>query len=152
MNTPHMLRPLHCQDNEDRPLCCLFCELDWDLVLAQDAHCYAWKCFRPVTERHTLIIPKRHVSDYLDLYQSESNAIQRMTKRVQQDIGVNDESVIGFKSGLADNYRTTDPQFFHVHAYVIPIRDADVDHPVGGCGITENKNSELYEPPSIRVQ
>lgn len=151
MNAAHMLHSLHRQDNEDRPRCCLFCELDWDLVLAQDAHCYAWKCFRPVTERHTLIIPKRHVSTFLDLTNAEFSAMQQMTQRVQQDIGVHDGSVIGFKSGLAHNHRTTDLQFFHVHAYVIPVREEDFDRPLWARNIGDIQQSMGSEPQPIRA-
>ena len=44
----------------------------------------------PVTRLHTLIIPKRHVSDYFDLYQPERNGIDQLLRDRKQAIEAED--------------------------------------------------------------
>ena len=40
---------------------CLFCRADPSLQIAENELCYAQRDRFPVTELHTLIIPKRHI-------------------------------------------------------------------------------------------
>ena len=46
---------------------CIFCEMPCERVIAENELAYAILDAFPVTEGHTLIIPKRHVSDFLSL-------------------------------------------------------------------------------------
>ena len=41
----------------------------------EDSHVLAFMDVFPQAKGHTLVIPKRHVADYFDLYQPERNAI-----------------------------------------------------------------------------
>jgi ATP adenylyltransferase len=56
---------------EDRDPNCVFCKVDTKRVIAENELCYAIRDLYPVTPHHTLIIPKRHVSDFFELYQPE---------------------------------------------------------------------------------
>lgn len=47
---------------------CVFCQLSTDRIVAENELCIAIRDGFPVTPMHTLITPKRHVADYLDLY------------------------------------------------------------------------------------
>jgi diadenosine tetraphosphate (Ap4A) HIT family hydrolase len=50
---------------------CLFCEISNERIVAENDLAYAVHDGFPVTELHTLIIPKRHVEDYFGLTQEE---------------------------------------------------------------------------------
>jgi len=68
--------------------------------MAENELCIAIKDAFPVTEGHTLIIPKRHVADYFDLYQPERNAIEAMLHEQRQSILEKDNTVTGFNVGI----------------------------------------------------
>ena len=44
-----------------------------------------------------LIVPKRHVEDYFELFQPELNAIQRILTSTKESLQKSDLSIIGFK-------------------------------------------------------
>ena len=66
------------QSYEVREGDCLFCEMDNRKYLSENELCYATRDINPVTPHHALIIPKRHVPDFFDLYQPEINAVYNM--------------------------------------------------------------------------
>ena len=93
----------------------------------------------PVTPNHTLIIPKRHVSDYFDLYQPELNAIHLMLNARRQTVLENDPTITGFNVGINAG-SSAGQTIFHVHVHLIPRRDGDVNNPRGGVrGVVANK-------------
>ena len=102
-----------------------------DRVIDQTNHCFAIRDAFPVTEGHTLIIPKRHVADYFDLNPNETSDIQELLQKHKALIEVNDASVDGFNIGI--NVGATAGQtVFHVHVHLIPRRIGDVENPKGG--------------------
>ena len=110
---------------------CLFCRVGEDRIIAENELCYAIRDGFPVTPMHTLVIPKRHVADYFDLYQPELNAIQSMLKAQREQILAEDPAVRGFNVGI--NAGTDAGQtIFHVHVHLIPRREYDVADPRGG--------------------
>lgn len=118
---------------------CLFCEMDGRRVVAENELCFAVRDGFPVTPLHTLIVPKRHVADYFDLYQPELNAIQAMVLEQRKHILEVDPLVTGFNVGInagADAGQTV----FHVHVHLIPRRKGDVYDPRGGVrGVIPDK-------------
>ena len=111
---------------------CIFCEIaKTDRVIDQTNHCFVIRDAFPVTEGHTLIIPKRHVADYFDLNPNETSDIQELLQKHKALIEVNDASVDGFNIGI--NVGATAGQtVFHVHVHLIPRRVGDVENPKGG--------------------
>ena len=111
---------------------CIFCEIaTTDRVIDQTNHCFVIRDAFPVTEGHTLIIPKRHVADYFDLKPNETSDIQELLQKHKAMIEVNDESVDGFNIGI--NVGATAGQtVFHVHVHLIPRRIGDIENPKGG--------------------
>ena len=110
---------------------CPFCSIGEGRIIAENELCYAIRDGFPVTSMHTLVIPKRHVADYFDLYQPELNAIQSMLKEQREKISAADPTVTGFNVGVnagADAGQT----IFHVHVHLIPRRKGDVEAPQGG--------------------
>ena len=115
----------------DRKEGCLFCVTKPDQIIDENELCYAWKDSYPVTERHTLIIPKRHVESYFDLYQPEINAIHQMLNKMKKKIEEQDNTVTGFNVGVNDG-KDAGQSIFHVHVHLIPRRKGDTENPKGG--------------------
>ncbi len=86
----------------------------------------------PVTEGHTLVIPKRHVVSYFELGQPMVNAISCLLGKLRDSIRTDDTSVTGFNVGINDgpDARQT---IFHVHVHLMPRRKGDVESP--RCGV-----------------
>ena len=111
---------------------CIFCEIaTTDRMIDQTDHCLVIRDAFPVTEGHTLIIPKRHVPDYFDLNSIEASEIQHLLTKHKLQIEQIDKSVDGFNIGV--NVGVTAGQtVFHVHVHLIPRRIGDVENPKGG--------------------
>ncbi|MFM7009521.1 MAG: HNH endonuclease, partial [Betaproteobacteria bacterium] len=79
---------------------CPFCDLPSQRIVAENELALAFRDGFPVTEHHTLIIPKRHVSDYFDLFQPERNAMQALMEQQRALILESDPSVTAFNVGI----------------------------------------------------
>lgn len=110
---------------------CVFCNLDSGRIINENELCFAIRDGYPVTKLHTLIIPKRHVSDYFDLYQTERNAIEAMLHQQREAIQDADPTVDGFNLGVNAG-ASAGQTVFHVHMHLIPRRRGDQDNPKGG--------------------
>jgi len=85
----------------------------------------------PVTEGHTLVIPRRHVADYFDLSQAELNSMRQLLHSQKRSLQTIDPGITGFNIGInvgEDAGQTV----FHCHIHLIPRRKGDVDNPKGG--------------------
>lgn len=110
---------------------CIFCDLKPDQVIAENELMFVIRDRYPVTELHTLIIPKRHCETYFDLYQPELNAMNQLLQSQRDAITDQDNSVAGFNIGAnagAASGQTVD----HCHVHLIPRRSGDVNKPRGG--------------------
>jgi len=120
---------------------CVFCNDCAGRIIAENELCFAIRDGFPVTDLHTLIIPKRHVADYFELYQPELNAIHDLLAQQKQSIMQNDKTVSGFNIGINAG-KSAGQTVFHVHIHLIPRRDGDVEEPRGGVrGVFPNKQS-----------
>ena len=118
---------------------CLFCEIQKERILDQDDLFYVIRDGFPVTDLHTLVIPKRHVETYFDLYQPELNSCNRIIKKLKHQIEKDDVSVKGFNIGI-NNGELAGQTIFHCHIHLIPSREGDVENPRGGVrGVIPNK-------------
>lgn len=119
------------QDSYDhREKGCIFCRPGKRKILENDL-VYIMEDKYPVTKGHSLIIPKRHVADYFDLYMPERNAVEDLLHSQQKKLLKTDASITGFNIGV--NVGATAGQtVFHVHVHLIPRRNGDVTNPRGG--------------------
>lgn len=118
---------------------CLFCELPTGRIVDENELAVAFKDAFPVTDSHTLIIPKRHVADYFDLYAPERNAIEALLQKQKLDIQADDTTVSAFNIGINAGAEAGQT-IFHCHIHLIPRRLGDVEDPRGGIrGIIPNK-------------
>ena len=119
---------------EHREDSCLFCNLqilNRERVVVENSLAYVIRDGFPVTEYHSLIIPKRHVKDYFDLTQAEINAINQLIKNQKKYIDDNDPKVNGYNIGINCG-ESAGQTVFHCHIHLIPRRHGDVENPRGG--------------------
>lgn len=117
---------------KEKPEECLFCHLPVDRkVLLENSLAYAISDGFPVTEGHSLIIPKRHVATYFDLSRPELNACDDLLRQLKAEIQSADNSVTGFNIGMNAG-ASAGQTIFHCHIHLIPRRDGDVENPRGG--------------------
>ena len=109
---------------------CIFCDPTRKKV-AENELSFAIKDNFPVTKDHHLIIPKRHVSDYFDLNQSEISLINKILFSVKQKLEKKDKSINGFNIGI-NSGKSAGQTIFHCHIHLIPRRDGDINNPKGG--------------------
>ncbi len=111
---------------------CLFCEAYTDReVIAENTLAYAIRDGYPVTEGHTLVIPKRHVVDYFGLSTAEVSATNQLLHLVKEQLCSSDEAITGFNIGM-NSGESAGQTVFHCHTHLIPRRDGDVEDPRGG--------------------
>jgi diadenosine tetraphosphate (Ap4A) HIT family hydrolase len=122
----------------------LFCTLpiSGDRVIFDHPDCYAIRDGFPVTEGHTLIIPKRHVESYFDLNKDEVLAVNEMIQHVHwhsREGGEGDGLIEGFNIGVNVG-EVAGQTVMHCHVHLIPRRHGDHPNPRGGVrGVIPDK-------------
>lgn len=121
---------------------CIFCNIKSEReIISENDFAIAFYDAYPVTKYHTLIIPKRHISDYFELTKEELEAIEELLKKQKEEILKLDNSVTGFNIGVnigADAGQS----IFHSHTHLIPRRKGDTENPRGGVrGVIKEKQS-----------
>jgi diadenosine tetraphosphate (Ap4A) HIT family hydrolase/5-methylcytosine-specific restriction endonuclease McrA len=118
----------HREDN------CLFCDIqtkDRKRVIAENNLAYSISDGFPVTQGHTLFIPKRHINDYFGLVQAEVNAINALMTEHKGMLQSKDSTIEGFNIGMNCG-EVAGQTIFHCHVHLIPRRKGDVENPRGG--------------------
>ncbi len=110
---------------------CLFCEIKSDRIIQETELAYVVRDAYPVTKLHSLIIPKRHVVDWFDLYSPEHNSILSLLTEQREEITKMDSSVQGFNVGI-NSGAIAGQTVFHSHIHLIPRRAGDISNPEGG--------------------
>jgi diadenosine tetraphosphate (Ap4A) HIT family hydrolase len=110
---------------------CLFCNISNKRVVSENELAYAVRDGFPVTELHTLIIPKRHIEDYFGLTKEELLACDLLIHSLKDEIISTDSTVEGFNIGV-NSGAVAGQTIFHCHIHLIPRRKDDVDNPRGG--------------------
>ena len=116
---------------EGRDCDCIFCNpRKVDVVLENNLAYLIFDKF-PVTDYHSLVIPKRHFKEYFEIGQSELNAVNQLLHSGKDHIQGKDGSVEGYNIGV-NNGATSGQTIMHCHFHLIPRRNGDVQHPRGG--------------------
>lgn len=118
---------------------CIFC--NHDEVVAENKLAQAFYDKYPVTKGHLLIVPKRHVNGYFDLYQPELNAMNRLMRGLREKLLKEDPSITGFNVGTNDGV-DAGQTVMHCHLHLIPRREGDAEDPTGGVrGVIPGKQN-----------
>ncbi len=110
---------------------CPFCKLDSEReIVLESENVHAIFDKFPVSKGHSLIIPKKHVSDYFQLNRSEQSECWLMVNNIKQILD-NKFNPDGYNIGIniMESAGQTVP---HVHIHVIPRYKGDVKEPRGG--------------------
>ena len=106
---------------------CPFCEIasdsKHDRILNQNENAFAIRDGYPVTNGHTLIIPKRHVSSFFELAASERQSMAELLDEAQHSLDAQYQPA-GYNIGINDGSAAgqTVP---HCHMHLIPRYDED---------------------------
>lgn len=122
--------------NNDCPFCIV---QKTEKALHENEHAFAILDKYPVTDGHTLVIPRRHVTNYFELSQYELVACHDLIKFIERSLQEEDKTIDGFNIGL-NNGEVAGQTIDHLHFHLIPRRKGDTDNPRGGVrGVIPNK-------------
>ena len=109
---------------------CPFCRLEKNRILLESEFALAFLDGFPVSQGHTLVVPRRHVASLFDLTPEEQAALWRMVAEVRAGLldGLKPD---GFNVGVNDGM-AAGQTVMHAHVHVIPRRSGDVPDPRGG--------------------
>ena len=109
---------------------CVFCNIKKERIIIENNFFIVVRDNYPISQGHTLIIPKRHIDSFFKLNTEEFKTLQQVLKKAKTDldsqfqpdaynIGVND----GELAGQTIN---------HLHIHLIPRYKDDMKNPKGG--------------------
>ena len=110
---------------------CIFCTIRKEELQFENYLAYSSLDSYPVTEFHSLIVPKRHVETYFELTNEEIHACNELILKTKEKILKQDSSVKGFNIGTNAG-KTAGQSIMHCHIHLIPRRQGDVENPQGG--------------------
>jgi len=110
---------------------CPFCDLHSDRVVLENETTVAVMDGFPVTEGHSLVIPRRHAETVFDLSEDELVDCFRLVFRLREEMLRDDPEITGFNVGINAG-EDAGQTVFHCHIHVIPRRSGDVERPRGG--------------------
>lgn len=119
------------QAYSDREAGCAYCDPPIGTLVSQNELSYSIQDPNPITPGHMLIVPKRHVEDYFDLYQPELNAIQQNLDVRRKSLQETDKSVTGFNVGF-DSGSDAGQTAIHCYLHMVPRRSGDSVSQKGG--------------------
>jgi len=108
----------------------VFLSLPPSVWVASNELAFAIRDRDPVTDGHTLVIPKRLVVDFFDTTDAERLALFALIDEVKRALDAThrpDGYNVGFNSG-----ESAGQTVFHLHVHVIPRYRGDVEDPRGG--------------------
>ena len=116
---------------DHNPSMCVFCEQKTLPIVHENTSAYAMYDSSPVTPLHALVIPKRHITEYFDLSDTELSDCHELLRLMRDEIQKQDPSVLAFNVGINVG-KAAGQTIFHCHIHLIPRRSGDVEDPRGG--------------------
>jgi ATP adenylyltransferase len=113
---------------------CLFCNvqtIDRGRIVEENDLAFVIRDAFPVSEHHSLFIPKRHVLDYFGLSQDEVIAIHNLIHSQKEYLSKFDATIDGYNIGMNCG-ETAGQSVWHCHVHLIPRRKGDTEYPRGG--------------------
>ena len=110
---------------------CIFCKIRKEELQFENQLAYSSIDSYPVSEFHSLIVPKRHVETYFELTKKEIQACNELILKTKEKILKQDSNVKGFNIGTNAG-RSAGQSIMHCHIHLIPRREGDVENPQGG--------------------
>ena len=109
---------------------CVFCNLLLDRIIASSLLGLVIRDGFPVSEGHTLIIPKRHTGSFFELTEAEREDLFDLLSQARNEL-IKTYNPDGFNIGINDGSAAgqTVP---HLHIHLIPRFKGDIKDPRGG--------------------
>jgi diadenosine tetraphosphate (Ap4A) HIT family hydrolase len=108
----------------------VFCTLDPDRIISESDYTVTIRDGFPVSEGHTLIIPKRHVQSFFELQAIEKATILQALDEAKEAL-VKKLSPDGYNIGINDG-EAAGQTVMHLHVHLIPRYKGDLEDPRGG--------------------
>lgn len=125
---------------------CPFCSFHQSRIVAGSEIAIALKDAFPVTEGHTLVVPRRHVMNIYELSAEDQAEMWALVGKVREvlllQIAVDGDN-IGVNDGWAAGQTVE-----HAHIHIIPRRKGDVPDPRGGIRNIISNKARYWDPPS----
>ena len=106
---------------------CIFCRIvrgeaeSWKVYETDSA--YAFLDIHPVSEYHTLVIPKQHATDIFDVAEEDLLGLMSVLKHVvdlyRDQLGIENLQVVSSSGAEAQQ------DVFHLHFHIVPRREGD---------------------------
>lgn len=110
---------------------CIFCNISEMDILTQNDYAFVIEDLNPVSKYHSLIIPKRHFSDFFLISVQELSAVYSLLNFRKNEIIEIDPTVSGYNIGV-NSGASSGQTIFHCHIHLIPRRNGDIKNPKGG--------------------
>jgi ATP adenylyltransferase len=78
-----------------------YCLIEPATIVAANKLVVAVRNASPLAPLHTLILPRRHVPNYFELYLPEMMGVDEIMRQVSEDICASDGTVRGFNIGIS---------------------------------------------------
>ena len=109
---------------------CIFCNLEPDRIISESDYTLTIRDGFPVSEGHTLIIPKRHVQSFFELQAIEKAAVLQALDEAKEALD-KEFSPDGYNIGINDG-EAAGQTVMHLHVHLIPRYKGDTEDPRGG--------------------
>ncbi len=110
---------------------CVFCNLGKVRIITENRYCICIPDKYPVTVGHSLVIPKRHFSNFFEIKKEEYQDVKELLEKRRKNLLIKDKNIDGFNIGVNIGHsagQTVD----HCHIHLIPRRTGDIKDPTGG--------------------
>jgi diadenosine tetraphosphate (Ap4A) HIT family hydrolase len=109
---------------------CPFCNKKESEKILSSILTYAVYDSYPISKGHTLVIPKRHISNYFLLEDNERNDCWDLINKLKEELE-KEYNPDGFNIGININ-EAAGQTVHHVHIHLIPRYSGDIPNPRGG--------------------
>jgi ATP adenylyltransferase len=124
-----------CRQRQDG---CIFCALEGgEKVLLENELALCIADAYPVSEGHSLVIPRRHVTDGMELHQPEWNAVVELLRQRREMLSAQDATISVWAGSWVEDLEPNSGEaagqtVFHARWHLIPRREGDCEEPRGG--------------------
>ena len=109
---------------------CPFCDFDRARLVLESESAIALRDGFPVTDGHTLVIPRHHIQSIFQMNAADQAALWALVADVREQL-IKDVSADAINIGVNDGW-AAGQTIEHAHIHLIPRRQGDVADPRGG--------------------
>jgi len=121
---------------------CPFCVIEEERIWLSNEKAISFRDAYPVTEGHTLVIPKRHAESIFELEEEELDAFWELVSLARKKL-FEEYKPDGMNIGINDG-RAAGQTVMHAHLHLIPRRQGDMEDPRGGVRLIFPKRARYW--------